>query len=416
VILVATVLCTAVSSAEAQVPVGDRPAISVERFTPAPGRGGFGVVEDPDVLPRWRWAAALWSSIMGRPIVFRDVMTGEEATVPVAWRLGFEASGAIGLGTRYQVGVAIPWAAQDGDRLQGTGIDAAPLQRLVLGDLRLHGKARIAGAPGQRGMAAGLAGGLTLPTGDDGDFAGEAGLVVDWRLLIGWRGRRAAVAGNLGVRFRSQEVVLLSPARPHGNELTTGLAGEVRLPDVGVRSSAIGEAVWVIGDSIDAGARGASPGELRGGVRLDVAEGWAVTLLGGAGITPDDVGSPAWRLALGVVHDRAPIADRDGDGIRDAADHCSRAPEDVDGHADDDGCPDPDDDGDGILDGGDRCPRDAEDLDGHADADGCPDTETLVPPMPDPTAVPPPLPEWLTTVRAGQGDAVVPPEPVPGGP
>ena len=377
------------------MPVGERPAFSVERFTPAPGRGGFGVVEDPDVLPRWAWAAAVWSSVMARPIVFRDVMTGEEATVPVAWRAGFEASGAVGLGTRYQVGLAIPWAAQDGDRLQGTGIDGAALQRLVLGDVRLHGKARIAGTPGQRGMAAGLAGGITLPTGDDGDFAGEAGPVVDWRLLIGWRGPRAAVAANLGVRIRSEEVVLLSPARPHGNELTTGLAGEVALPDVGIRSAAVGEAVWVTGDSIGAGARGASPGELRGGLRLAVADGWSVTLLGGAGFTPDDVGSPRWRLALGVVHDRAPIGDRDRDGLLDGADRCRRQPEDLDGFEDGDGCPDPDNDGDGILDEADRCPLDAEDPDGYRDADGCPDTETYVPPLPDPAATPPPLPEWL---------------------
>ena len=395
-----TVLCTGVRSAHAQVPVGEGPAFSVERFTPAPGRGGFGVVEDPDVLPRWKWAAAVWTSVMARPIVLRDVMTGEEATVPVAWRVGFEASGAIGLGPRYQVGMAIPWAVQGGDRLQGTGIDARELQGVVLGDVRLHGKARIAGVPGQRGMAAGLAGGLTLPTGDDGDFAGEAGVVVDWRLLIGWRGSGAAIAGNLGVRLRSQEVVLLSPARPHGNEITTGIAGEVRLPEVGVRSAAVGEAVWVIGDSIDAGARGPSPGEIRAGVRLSVAQEWSVTLLGGAGVTPDDVGSPRWRVAIGVVHDRAPIGDRDGDGLLDGRDRCVREAEDVDGFRDGDGCLDPDDDGDGILDGGDRCPRDAEDDDGYRDADGCPDTEIHVPPMPDPTAVPPPLPEWLS-ITAG---------------
>ena len=58
------------------------------------------------------------------------------------------------------------------------------------------------------------------------------------------------------MRIRSQEVVLLSPARPHGNELTTGLAGEVGLPDVGVRSAAVGEAdyrAWLAAlDSADA--------------------------------------------------------------------------------------------------------------------------------------------------------------------
>jgi hypothetical protein len=369
------------------------------------------VVEDPDVLPSLAWAAGIWTSMMARPIVFNDVTTGEEATVPVEWRLGFEAHGAIGLGARYQVGLAIPWAAQAGDRLQGTGIDGRELQRLVLGDVRVHGKARIAGAPGQRGLASALTFDVSLPTGDDGDFAGEAGPVVAWRLLLGWRGARAAVAGNLGVRLRTEEVVLLSPARPHGNEITSGLAASVALPDVGMRWDAIGEAVFVVGDSIGAGTRGPSPGELRAGLRLAVTETWAVTVLGGAGVTPDDVGSPRWRFALGVVHDRAPIGDRDRDGILDGGDRCPREAEDHDGFRDDDGCLDPDDDGDGILDGGDRCPREAEDEDGYSDADGCPDTEIHVPPMPDPAAVPPPLPDWLTSVRVGHGDGVVAPDP-----
>src|SRR5688572_28218254 len=116
---------------------------------------------------------------MARPIVFRDVATGEEATVPVAWRLGFEAHGAIGLGTRYQLGLAIPWAAQRGDRLRGTGLGEQPLQSLVLGDLRVHARARIAGAPGARGLGAALAAALVLPTGGDNDFAGEAGAVLE---------------------------------------------------------------------------------------------------------------------------------------------------------------------------------------------------------------------------------------------
>ncbi|MCB9571972.1 MAG: hypothetical protein H6709_07750 [Kofleriaceae bacterium] len=383
--------------AHAQQAVGDRPAVSVERFTPAPGHTFAGVVEDPDVLPRLRWTAALWSTLSARPIVLRDVVTGEDATVPVAWRLGFEAQAAIGLGDRYQLGVAVPWAAQDGDRLQGTGLGDAALKRLVLGDVRLHGRVRVTGAPGDRGLGAALAGAVVLPTGDDDQFAGEAGPVVEWKLALGWRDDRVALAGNLGVRLRTEEVVLLSPARPHGNEIAGGLAGEVALPWLGravglggpgARAWAVGEVVGVVGDSIGAGARGASPGEVRGGLRLAVADGWAVTLIAGAGVTPDDVGSPAWRLVAGVTHDRAPTSDRDRDGVIDGRDRCRDVAEDRDGFEDDDGCPDDDDDGDGIPDALDRCPRDAEDRDGFDDEDGCPDAEIRVPPRPDPALEP----------------------------
>jgi hypothetical protein len=396
------VLVLLAGTAHAQTPVASRPAFSVERFTPAPGRAGFGAVEEPDVLPARRWAASWWSSFMTRPIVFRSLVTGDEATVPVRWRLGFDAGAAIGLGARYQVGVAIPFAVQDGDRLQDTGISDAALQHVVLGDIRLHGRMRLAGAPGDRGMAAALCATWYLPTGDDDDFAGEKGTMFDGKLAIGWRGAWLAVAANLGVRFRTKEVVLLSPARPHGDELLTGIAATARLPDLHAlglpRAWAIGEAVWAIGDERN-GSRGPSPGELRGGLRLLVADGWSVTALAGAGVTPADVGSPAWRAVLGVSYDRAPLEDSDGDGIIDGRDRCRHAAEDRDGFRDGDGCPEPDNDGDGILDEVDRCPLKAEDFDDYEDADGCPDTETRVPLKPVGSVDPPPLDQWLDLAK-----------------
>jgi len=68
-----------------------------------------------------------------------------------------------------------------------------------------------------------------------------------------------------------------------------------------------------------------------------------------------------------------PIADGDQDGVPDALDRCLTEREDLDGFADNDGCPDVDDDGDGLSDVIDKCPRDPEDLDGFEDLDGCPE-------------------------------------------
>jgi outer membrane protein OmpA-like peptidoglycan-associated protein len=67
--------------------------------------------------------------------------------------------------------------------------------------------------------------------------------------------------------------------------------------------------------------------------------------------------------------------DRDADGIEDDQDRCPDAAEDMDGHADADGCPDPDNDGDGLPDERDSCPDAAEDRDGFEDDDGCPDPD-----------------------------------------
>ncbi len=72
--------------------------------------------------------------------------------------------------------------------------------------------------------------------------------------------------------------------------------------------------------------------------------------------------------------------DTDGDGIMDPDDQCPTEAEDLDGDADDDGCPEEDaapsdTDADGITDDVDQCPNDAEDLDGFEDTNGCPDPD-----------------------------------------
>ena len=91
--------------------------------------------------------------------------------------------------------------------------------------------------------------------------------------------------------------------------------------------------------------------------------------------------------------------DTDQDGIANADDACPAAPEDLDGHQDEDGCPDcdhdvqwvvcvfeegaencpgataEDHDGDGIPNETDLCPEIPEDDDGFEDEDGCPEAD-----------------------------------------
>ena len=76
------------------------------------------------------------------------------------------------------VGAAMPLVVQSGDRLQGIGLDDQALAGIAAGDLRLHGRARVAGKPGDTGLGAALAASILLPTGDDFHFAGEAGWML----------------------------------------------------------------------------------------------------------------------------------------------------------------------------------------------------------------------------------------------
>lgn len=94
--------------------------------------------------------------------------------------------------------------------------------------------------------------------------------------------------------------------------------------------------------------------------------------------------------------DGCPEPDRDFDGIKDAVDKCPDKPEDKNGYQDDDGCPEGgpppsvicadgkpltkagekcDSDHDGRPDDVDQCPLQAEDIDGIADEDGCPEKD-----------------------------------------
>ncbi len=65
--------------------------------------------------------------------------------------------------------------------------------------------------------------------------------------------------------------------------------------------------------------------------------------------------------------------DRDQDGIADADDACPDVAEDKDGVVDGDGCPGDDEDEDGLADAADRCPSAPETYNGVDDDDGCPD-------------------------------------------
>lgn len=70
--------------------------------------------------------------------------------------------------------------------------------------------------------------------------------------------------------------------------------------------------------------------------------------------------------------------DQDRDGIPDSEDRCPLDAEDLDGLADEDGCPEEDADADGLADAQDLCPTTAETINGFEDADGCPDQDRVL--------------------------------------
>ncbi len=294
-VFVVFALCTfLLREASAQVSTIDEPAISIERLWLSPGPGGFVGAEGGELLAPGQWSLAVLATLMSNPVVLVDIRTGEVASEPVGLRLGYELAVARSVNSRLQLGLGFPVVAgQDGDRLARIGLSEETLAPLAFGDMRLHAKLRM--QPDARAaLAYGVSLYVSLPTGDEGNFAGERGSVLSWTMLASYRWAGWRVAANLGLRLRTEEVILLSPARPHGNEVIATVAAEYALPpEWGIPLGVLAELSQVEGDG-----GGASPGEVRGGVVAHLLRHARLKLIAGGGYTPNEVGAPAWRVAL----------------------------------------------------------------------------------------------------------------------
>jgi outer membrane protein OmpA-like peptidoglycan-associated protein len=276
---------------------------------------------------------------------------------------------------------------QDGDRLRGLGLEGVTpdaedeLASTVLGDLRVHLKGRIIAPVYGLGLGVAAAAIVTLPTGNDEHFAGEAGPVYEGRLIASWRHRRFGAAANAGVRIRQTHVEkFLAPQLEFGNELVWGAGIEAVIPFTPLRAlfEVVGVETQIVGS-------GPSPGEMRLGARYRHGRALVFGAAGGVGFGhEDDVGAPDMRFILEARWEPTPRTDSDRDGVPDFDDRCPTEQEDRDGFLDGDGCIDADDDDDGIPDTKDECRTEAEDLDKYADSDGCPELDNDQDGIPDP--------------------------------
>jgi outer membrane protein OmpA-like peptidoglycan-associated protein len=263
---------------------------------------------------------------------------------------------------RLRVGAVLPIY------LMSTG-DAAG-NETGLGDVALDAKVTLLD-PGDVPVGLGVQGRMELPTATvtaplgDPNVGWELAAVADADL-----GDRVLLAANLGLQGGpSQSLENLTV-----NDYFVARVGPHVLLDPDND----------IGTSLELSARSALPGD---GAGAGTALEW---LLGGHGRIPNSdavlragagtglssgLGTPDFRVVVGIGWEPPMVRDRDGDGIVDKDDTCPTEPEDLDGFEDVDGCPDPDNDGDTIVDTADQCIDVPEDLDGFSDDDGCPDPD-----------------------------------------
>lgn len=274
--------------AHADTPLADPTAIEVDRADAPGGRVELGF---DGGAPVDAWRVALTGGWLERPITYDGVH-------PVRRRQTLMLGGAVALGS-IVVDARLPLAHQVGDRVPGGGALRA---RYVLGDLRLGARVHVArGAAG----AVFVRGDVALPTGDDGDLAGDASWSLAWRLI----GRAAlpagvVVAGSAGIRLRGREVLVGD--RLVGDELLGNVGVLVPLPPVrplwcaADQVKLTAELHAVLGDDVGIGT-GPSPVEARAGVVTRPTPQLTVGVRAGAGLN-DQIGAPRYRLLLELAY------------------------------------------------------------------------------------------------------------------
>ncbi len=282
--------------ARADSPADHAGAFEVDRESPPPGQGELSFDGGAPLLGRW--AASVQLGYLDRP--FR-LHTTEVKIFPVEHRETVALGGAVAIGPSIVADLRFPLAHQVGDRMQGLGDDDRPLDRWVQGDLSLGLRLRLSAREHSAFFVRGV---VTLPTGDDFDYAGEARFTAAWALIARFTLPQGFVAAaTAGVRFRGREVVVAD--RMLSDELFGGIGVTYALPAIRglycpenhVRVT--GELVGVLGNDV-ADKEGASPVEGRLGLISQIRPWVAVAGRLGKGIG-DHVGSPRFRGMLELV-------------------------------------------------------------------------------------------------------------------
>jgi hypothetical protein len=265
-----------VSTAHAEKPLARPEAIQVDRDEAPAGRTELGF---DGGAPLAGWGATIGFGWLEQPIAYGAL------------------GGAIALGTSIVVDARIAAAHQIGDRLGTSALD-----KWVSTDLHAGGRIHVAGNATRSVFVRVDA---TLPTGDDGDFAGEASWSLAWRIVGRLDLERVVLAASGGIRLRGREVIVGD--RLVGDEGVLAAGVVVPVPALqplwcseGLKLS--GEVVGVVGNDVGMGT-GPSPAEARFGVIGRPTPELTIGARAGFGLN-DQIGAPQFRATLELTYAR----------------------------------------------------------------------------------------------------------------
>jgi hypothetical protein len=279
----------------AQSPLNRPEAIEVDRDQTPPGQAELGFDGGGSI---GNWALGVELGLLEHPIRFHTV---DIKTYPVLRRETVALGGAIALGDDVIIDARMPLAHQVGQRLEFLG-DERSLDAWVPEDLTLGARIHVM----TRGpVAVFVRGDVTLPTGDDYDFAGDPGWSAAWmgiaRVTLPYD---LVLAANGGIRLRGREVLVADQIV--GDELMWSVGGTIGIPPFlplwckPEQLKASLEVDGIAGDRVNH-LTGPSPIEARIGVVGRIRPQYGIAVRAGTHLD-DDVGAPALRLSIDLVY------------------------------------------------------------------------------------------------------------------
>jgi len=288
-------LAVLAAPASANTPVTRPEAIEVDRDTTPPGQAEMGF---DGGAPIGDFAFGLTLTELERPLRLHTI---DLETYPVKRRETATLGGAIALGDDVIVDAKLPLSHQVGRRYQNLG-DDRPLDPWVPNDLQIGARVHVM----TRGsVAVFVRGNLTLPTGDDHDFAGDARWSAAWsgiaRITLP---HDITLAATGGIRIRGAEVQIANLVV--GDELFWAAGATIGIPPFcslwckADQFKAEVEVVGVVSDRVQH-TKGPAPIEGRIGLVGRIRPQYAIAARVGTHLD-DELGAPELRVTVDLVY------------------------------------------------------------------------------------------------------------------
>ncbi len=366
-----SILLTASTSSIAQGAddLEDAPAdtsFSIQLFVPSPGPLNFFAVESPEIGDDMKPSIGLMLTYQHKPFVLLNCTEDDNCSDDsnsinaVKNFASLDIMGSFNFLKYFQVGLALPMQVLHGDGFIDMGTHAEPGDKysaFIIGDIRIHLKARFIGEDKKDGPSLAVAVIPSLPIsgwsgmgesddgkGNDADGAhgyGGDGLptVIAPKVMFGYRFGSLRSAVNLGALWRQKSRILSTEI---GHSLIFGGAvGYAIIPEIEVIGEIYGSKLLISDNFADSESMTL---EFLGGGRFR-AKDFVFSLAAGGGIL-SGIGVPTFQIVAGAAwapEEEEPEDtginewDIDGDGIDNESDDCPDQPEDKDGFQDEDG-------------------------------------------------------------------------------